>query len=228
MLIFCTVLTQDVSNMPATENVFCTAELLEAILLHASMRDILQAERVAHQWQDVIQGSAKLQQMLFLAPTSVKAVRLIEAPPKKPYQYLASGLVFDFEFDFTTLNWKTDEADRENRVVSENPLLSRILEVRHDGLDLVFDLEHKLHKLVNKDGSWNRMQLTSPPVSEIELSIIPTDGRAYNRRTPTIHAEAHIGVTIGELVRAVTYHAGGCREALVSIRGGDQWNRDGK
>ncbi|OTA90854.1 hypothetical protein M434DRAFT_33208 [Hypoxylon sp. CO27-5] len=60
------------------ENVFNTTELLELILLNVEPRDILvSAQRVAKRWKEVIEGSFKIQQALFLraSPSSFTECR---------------------------------------------------------------------------------------------------------------------------------------------------------
>ncbi|KAI0116152.1 hypothetical protein F4776DRAFT_673609 [Hypoxylon sp. NC0597] len=62
----------------AQEEVFNTTELLELILLNAEPRDILVgAQRVAKRWKEVIEGSFKIQQALFLqaSPSSFTECR---------------------------------------------------------------------------------------------------------------------------------------------------------
>ncbi|RDW86946.1 F-box protein [Aspergillus mulundensis] len=66
--------------MSATETVLCIPELLEHILFHLDMQDLLvSAQRVNKHWHATITTSPKLQQALFFRP--------ISQPAKPPIQY---------------------------------------------------------------------------------------------------------------------------------------------
>jgi hypothetical protein len=54
--------------MAAKFKVLSTTELLEAILLQLSLKDVLLSQRVSKEWRDTIVGSTKLQQLLFFRP----------------------------------------------------------------------------------------------------------------------------------------------------------------
>lgn len=48
--------------------VFLTTELLENVLRHLPMKDLLLAQRVSRKWSGVIKQSKELQQALFFVP----------------------------------------------------------------------------------------------------------------------------------------------------------------
>lgn len=54
----------------ASAQAFDTAELLEMILLSLPMRDLLFAQAVCRQWNELIGWSVKLQQALFIRPAT--------------------------------------------------------------------------------------------------------------------------------------------------------------
>ena len=54
----------------AAARVFDTPELLERILLHLPLRDLLLAQRVRGSWRSLIDSSKKAQKALFLEPYS--------------------------------------------------------------------------------------------------------------------------------------------------------------
>lgn len=58
------------TKMSAVYTVLNTSELLESILVYSSTHDVLFHQRVSMQWRDVITGSLKLQQKLFLKPNT--------------------------------------------------------------------------------------------------------------------------------------------------------------
>lgn len=53
---------------PPQHQVLLTTELLEEILLRVPPRDVLLLQRVCAVWKDVVEGSKKLQKMLFFLP----------------------------------------------------------------------------------------------------------------------------------------------------------------
>jgi hypothetical protein len=59
-------------TMSAQESVLALPELLESILLHLPLKDLLFAQKVSRQWQTVIATSPPIQQALFFAPGQVK------------------------------------------------------------------------------------------------------------------------------------------------------------
>ncbi|KAJ5464754.1 uncharacterized protein N7458_000440 [Penicillium daleae] len=68
-------------------------ELLEAILTQVDMQTILLAQRVSRQWAKCIQGSSKIQQILFFqpAPTSTPRQQNPLLASKFPYWFPADG-----------------------------------------------------------------------------------------------------------------------------------------
>jgi len=54
-----------------SNRVVSTVELLESILLHVPLNDLLQFQRVCHRWNDTITTSPSLQQVLFLEPSKI-------------------------------------------------------------------------------------------------------------------------------------------------------------
>lgn len=61
--------TAAVESHQAANQVFGTNELLEQILLNVgTMKDLISMRRVCHKWQDVIQGTQSLMQIMSLSP----------------------------------------------------------------------------------------------------------------------------------------------------------------
>ena len=69
------------NNGPATK-VFAIPELLEAILLHLSTRDLLLSQRVAKTWKTTIDGSHLLRQALFLDPIPAQTAWIARLNPE--------------------------------------------------------------------------------------------------------------------------------------------------
>jgi hypothetical protein len=61
--------------LTATDQVFLVPELLESILLHLPLQDLLvNAQRINHTWNAIIQNSKRLQEVLFFEATSLKHI----------------------------------------------------------------------------------------------------------------------------------------------------------
>jgi hypothetical protein len=60
-----TMANDQYSPLPAVQQLFDTAELLESVLFELPSKDLLLAQRVCKQWKLTIEGSRKLQQALF-------------------------------------------------------------------------------------------------------------------------------------------------------------------
>ncbi|KAF2211375.1 hypothetical protein CERZMDRAFT_85541 [Cercospora zeae-maydis SCOH1-5] len=67
----------------AMDRVFNTVELLEAILVNLDLKTVLMTQRVHRTWKCTIQSSPRLQEKLFLRPTSVNTSILL---PVYPFQ----------------------------------------------------------------------------------------------------------------------------------------------
>jgi len=64
-------------TMSAAARAFELPELVEMILLHLPMKDLLFANHTSRICQDVAAGSSKLQQALWLTPGSSQPLRLV-------------------------------------------------------------------------------------------------------------------------------------------------------
>lgn len=169
--------------MAASEQVFSTPELHEAILLRLDMRDLLLAQRVSREWQAAIACSIKIQRKLFFASPTGGALVMMPL-----LSVLASNL------------------DREVLVVRDielNPLLNRVMRViGHKLKGVGIELQMEYSALGSRDASWRSMHVTSPPVAEVRLLL---------HAKSSVHAELlvvnHVarpvkgtGLTIGSLV----------------------------
>ena len=67
------------ADLPSSERVFNTVELIEAVLLELPLRDILLAQQVCKTWQAAIAASSPLQRALCLQPikTPIDEVRKV-------------------------------------------------------------------------------------------------------------------------------------------------------
>jgi len=200
------------STMSATHRVFATTELLEAILLHFPMRDLLQFQRVARQWYAVIKTSKKLQRALFLLLGPGKPLPHLELPD----QDMNVLIIIDLD-----KSWRTGERDETEHAVFVNPFRSRILQpykthrwLHVENNDAVLSFKEIKHK---GGGSWEMMQVTSPPVARLDLEIM-SQGNELRSENHVVSDQGKGGVTIGKLVRSVRAVVGPrCKHAMLDI-----------
>ena len=76
------------STTPAVGDVFSTTELLEQILSHFDIKDLLLLRQVSRHWRDVMAGSLVLQRAMFLAPEPAPLFEwhLKHRPYDEPYR----------------------------------------------------------------------------------------------------------------------------------------------
>ena len=96
----------------ASDAVFHITELLEYILSHLDIKDILRAQRISKKWQAVVVENGELQQRLFLAPEEQRGrwkytflrgyTNFSRAKPNAP---LGNETCYDHIFDLGRLNY---------------------------------------------------------------------------------------------------------------------------
>lgn len=170
-------------------------ELLEPILLQLPIRDIFIAQAVCTTWQKVIQRSRKLQENMFLRPSTKPLIALPDARAEKAPQWCATV----FETPRIVLNplsrfSRSDDYDayyQPHRPFRE--LVASAMKHRSDPRFL-FSITGFWPPGDSTEHSWRTMLLTQPPITAVD--IIYTHGyglpRAFNR-------ENEKGVTLGDL-----------------------------
>jgi hypothetical protein len=73
--------------MAAASQVLSTTELLEEILLRTRPKDVLLLQRICKSWKNAIEGSMKLQRMLFFLP-----IEPVQDNPKPGKSISAAGV----------------------------------------------------------------------------------------------------------------------------------------
>jgi hypothetical protein len=73
----------------ASTTVFADFDLLEDVLLHLPLQDLLLTERVCKQWQSMQQSSSRVRKALFLEP--FHAQKIYYPTASKPWWYLVPG-----------------------------------------------------------------------------------------------------------------------------------------
>ena len=161
-----------------------TAELIEMMLLHLPLPDILLAHRVSRAWQQVIKDSPKLQKALFFRPASEQTLivthtplwtcdctnhsecrRVLPASKKGPFQ------------GHGTPRWVHDDKDQKR---TRRPVLNPFALVPFPNLLMGLYLamnniewrrcpinERQAAALARPEASWRRMLLSQPAPREL-------------------------------------------------------------
>ncbi|KAK5119233.1 hypothetical protein LTR85_007847 [Meristemomyces frigidus] len=211
--------------MTATARFFATTELVEATLFSLQPRDILLSQRVSHKSRDVVAGSQKLQNRLFLPSTLSK-------PLKRIYKTMGASVLPIPEPLYVT----NDEAETQMEIV-ENPLF-----VTRFDKDSVYDEEEKAARkqilfkttdaLLDQDASWRKMYRTSPPVPHVSYKATHVSASGMKKRD-TGKREREVsrasGVRLGDLVGDILkLNIGGKGGAYyVNIVTRDLWKKRG-
>lgn len=139
------------SDAPAATRVLDIAELLETILLHLPLQDLLLSQRVCKTWKGMFDRSHRIQKALFLKPVSDIRVSLAETYFTRTYAQIKAGMEI----------WQADENPTTLKLVHQpiiNPLLSKFFHVdeRKDLLGLSdacfqHDFEHDYNSRYDDD-----------------------------------------------------------------------------
>ncbi|KAH8602345.1 hypothetical protein B0O99DRAFT_588547 [Bisporella sp. PMI_857] len=136
----------------AMEEVLAMPELLEAILLHLPMGEILlTAQLVSSSFYDTIADSALLQQALFFAPAAVDR-QYISRPNPLVHHHADAHFIDERDKRFTThtydTKWPSDDSMRQ--------------------LDWK-EWTQRFRKYTVRGASWRRMLVVQPPVHELNF-----------------------------------------------------------
>ena len=215
----------DNSTQSAVPQVFDTIELLEWILSHLPLKDVLRAQRVSTTWQETIARSPLIQKGLFMTP----------ATRPSQYSFLCVG---SYVPTLTTREYKRLHRKKpihnrckciSPRYVSfnyfqagkmlQNPLLKRVFRMWKDGNCEAYTVERNHLRHNQRQESWEKMFLTQPPTTHLQLSWLPRclktleegltsadmlewDPYAY-RKGEAKRIEKSSGITLGDLVKEV-------------------------
>ena len=158
--------------MAASDKVFCITELLEHILLEASTRDVLLAQRVSRTFRATITQSLPLQRKLFLVPTSPPAswesddIRVndllcafFNTKPRDIKTLLAKAP--QLESTPERARWRVVQCRLQ---ASKTPYLAVQLEPTHPSIGRLEEL---------RTPSWKRMYLTQPALPAFVMIMEP-------------------------------------------------------
>lgn len=87
---------------PTMPSAFLIPELLEKIIMHLPLRDILLCQRVGTQFRNLVQGSSNIKKTLFLEPATSDTVDLCFGVPSS---FRGDTRVENFQIE----HWKTSE-----------------------------------------------------------------------------------------------------------------------
>lgn len=217
----------DEGSRSSTEKVLKTTELLENIISFLPMRQILGKARVSRKWKSVIDHAPSIHSSLFLRPHSDEVIApayyMLPGYPedslKKSAPPTSTRLpVYHASIHFNPLiGEKSDDAfpfeihtapEQQHRIHSEH-LRDHVFVPVVGRYSRAFVRQHfgRTSRLIQSESSWRRMFLTSPPITEIVLTVPMSVGPqigsyGQERLTPIIHilVQDDAGITLG-LVR---------------------------
>ncbi|TKA70606.1 hypothetical protein B0A55_06712 [Friedmanniomyces simplex] len=177
-----------------------TVELLETIILHLPLRDILVLQRVSKQWQAVIQGSRKVKRALFLEPSGDVKLKTYKTP-----------------------EWRTTQGRIWRGKMLLNPLIrcfstrdeAKISIGQHD-YALPRGTSHPFSLSTASVASYQGMALFHPPVQR----ILPECGIYGMASYDMIINKNELGVTIGDLAEGVGDGQVDCTDCMMMAMDG--------
>ena len=192
------------------------------MLLHLPLPDILFAQRVSKTWQSLIYRSTTIQQVLYLAPSTITV--------------LSPELIHEKDKGDGSWSWRIKQSVLSENKAVLNPFLGNLLQVRrnrgitilHHGLVTPSNAEGEHHRvddkterLHRKNALWRKMLITQPPTERIWLACLeePT--------VETIENTHNSGVKISQVVDVLRQHWFTCPNHPVwdaqSDGGEDRW-----
>lgn len=195
--------------------VFETVELLEQILLHLPMKDLLLKSRVCKHWQNAIIGSLCIQRALFMKPEPTGCVMRFRLPDT------LNKISEDDPIRF----WYGQKGGHDFQLAYLNPLL--VEQKEHPEYQVLLDRaeEGMIEKFtalpikncidIKSCGSWQRMYLTQPPETTIRYVIPRTNFRI--RTAPVLSLG---GVTMGEVIDSASSFLKRKRNRVLDAPGG--------
>ncbi|KAK5715140.1 hypothetical protein LTR15_010557 [Elasticomyces elasticus] len=183
--------------------VLLTTELLENILHHLPMKDLLLAQRMSRKWQGVIGQSKRLQQQLFFTPKESGSCWEFEAGDDEDESETAVQRGFR----------KITTAEHIERVKQGDPWVYELGELntllfRSDNFRLDERVEDGGYEsfvspwcmpVWDKHASWRRMLITQPPAGRVNTDFDFEPAFYYCEQV----SGGRTGVTAGDLFRVV-------------------------
>lgn len=188
----------------AAAKVTATYELLEGILQHLPIKDIIKAKAVSKHWQAVIEGSLPLKKALFLVCDARECLQLDEAilRAERESPRLVPTLAhrsFDVTPLFEKVNWGTFETNAERRWCY-TWMPDFIARPRRTTCRLRLDVPRAVTSS-HQSSVWRRMHLTRPSCTAMYV-FINAGGRSGSLWEGAVVRDPG-GITLGMIVDAV-------------------------
>jgi hypothetical protein len=141
--------------------VLSTAELVEHILIHLPMLDILTAQRVCTSFRDVVEKSIAIQRKLFFIADS----------PYETWRLDICGNQYSFQSDTVSDSGFPDAPFAKLTPATLNPLLRMTYSLKHSRIASTCSSSRKLRGATG-EASWRRMQISEPSPASISATCI--------------------------------------------------------
>ncbi|KAK1808703.1 hypothetical protein LTR12_016930 [Friedmanniomyces endolithicus] len=207
----------DITNGPR-QAVFMTTELLEDILIHASSRELFVLQRVCRRFREVVAGSAKLQEKMFLRlPTlglSEKWTMFrVESSNSRPRLKLTRLQINGSRPATAVLNYE-NQSCLYGAATMRNPYFSNQVAYHHQFARPQYPIFDRLtHYDYNGtvfvllgSASWGGMYLTDQPCKTANVYLlwsIETKPQITGRIDGHVTTETPDGFTVGSLLDAI-------------------------
>lgn len=192
---------------PSAEVVFCTEELLVAILAELDMRTLLvSALRVSHRWQSIINASLPLQRALFFHPERQTET----TPPGVSSQKTQNPLLKDiFPAWFENTGSFIPRPRPGVNPMHQFPATAMMGYKRFQELPLYSaGLESDDNPFLRPSASWRRMLTSQPPCYTVSVNAKRGPGASMRKSIGTGCLEKHEdGVRMGHMYDAVLRHS---------------------
>ncbi|KAK5124439.1 hypothetical protein LTR85_001656 [Meristemomyces frigidus] len=162
--------------VPASSQLFDTAELLEAILLHLPTKRLLLSQRVCRTWHDMITSSIHLRRALFLEPASCGAISYLDWRLDDKDLYGPNGAQLELGEHLRgpkrdrpprmyKAHWGRTRDDAGKYRVFKNPLLAKCFAfISGESAYWQEKFQDLPEAMQRGEASWRSMFFTQPPV----------------------------------------------------------------
>lgn len=167
----------------ASAKTFDTYELLESILLHLPLSDLLLSQAVCQRWRDLHADSCRIQTALFKKPIDKDPIHVYRDSDRDDDNN--EDVDYDLFLALTDIEWPHTQS-RPQRKPTFNPFLPKLVDgnmFANPSLDRAKD---KTRSFTNPQSSWRGMQMAQPAIAEVWVGCSTKFGDPR-------------GITVGEL-----------------------------
>lgn len=188
----------------ASKAVFGINELLEHVLSHLPMKDLVHAQQVCQHWRTTIAGSLLLRQHLFLEPAvlTIEWIDLTRSPLSPEVRLIAGS------------DWNLI---KDSGVGQLNPLLGNVFYSRIPGRVWRYELLYEdLRRILSwREGTWEAKLISQPPAQRVQIET------NHNGWFPSIEINDPEGLRLGALEIAL-------RASVEKTGAYEEWRRWGR